>query len=89
LDSDAACTTGDCLAVQTSSSHVESRWFSCTAASGIGIGYDFSKLDPGIRGKYYKRLVGRPIIVELRPDPDKPKPKKARKRAARRASRAK
>ncbi len=51
--------------------------------------YDFSKLGPGVRGKYYKRLVGRPIIVELRPDPDKPKPKKARKRAARRASRAK
>ena len=48
--------------------------------------YDFSKLGPGVRGKYYKRMVGRPVIVELRPDPDKPKPKK-RKRTAGRAAR--
>ena len=43
--------------------------------------YDFAKLGPAIRGKYYKRVVGRPIVVELRPDPDaaartKPGPRK-------------
>lgn len=50
--------------------------------------YDFAKLGPGVRGKYYKRVVGRPIVVELRPDPEKAKPIK-RKRTARRTSRAK
>jgi hypothetical protein len=52
--------------------------------------YDFSKLGPGVRGKYYKRVVGRPIVVELRADPEKAKPIK-RKRTARRTrtSRAK
>lgn len=51
--------------------------------------YDFSKLGPGIRGKYYKRAIAGPIIIELRPDPDEPKRKKVRKRVARRTSRTK
>ncbi len=50
--------------------------------------YDFSKLGPGVRGKYYKRVVGRPMVVELRPDPETPKPTK-RKRVTRRRTRRK
>jgi len=50
--------------------------------------YDFSKLGPGVRGKYYTRMVGRPIIVEVRADPDAPKPKK-QKRAVRTPARRK
>ena len=50
--------------------------------------YDFSNLGPAVRGKYYERVVGRPIVVELRPDSEKAKPTR-RKRSARRKSRAK
>lgn len=46
--------------------------------------YDFAKLGPGVRGKYYKRVVGRPIVVELRADPTTPKRKPRKpKRATR------
>ncbi len=50
--------------------------------------YDLRELGPWVRGKYYKRAIAGPIIVELRPDPEKAKPIK-RKRTARRKSRAK
>ncbi len=50
--------------------------------------YDLRELGPWVRGKYYKRAIAGPIIVELRPDPDKAKPKK-KKRTARRVARPK
>lgn len=30
--------------------------------------YDLSKLGPGVRGKYYKRMTAGPIVVVLRSD---------------------
>ena len=42
--------------------------------------YDLRKLGPGVRGKYYKRAIAGPIVVELVPD--------GATRAAKRKSRA-
>ena len=49
--------------------------------------YDLRELGPGVRGKYYKRAIAGPIIVELRAERPAAKPKKRRSTARTKASR--
>ncbi len=44
--------------------------------------YDLRKLGPGVRGKYYKRAIAGPIVVELVPY-EAVRAAKRKKRAAR------
>ncbi|MEX2204608.1 MAG: hypothetical protein WEF50_00095 [Myxococcota bacterium] len=48
--------------------------------------YDLRDLGPGVRGKYYKRAIAGPIVVELRPSPAPARSKK--RRPARRTKRS-